>query len=41
MSNVRWVVMAFDKKTERLIQEIELTGLRTEAVMKFFGNRPK
>jgi hypothetical protein len=37
MTKVRWVAMGFDKKTERLVHEIELVGLRTHAVMKILG----
>ena len=36
MTNVRWVAMGFDKKTERMIQEVELNGLTTEDVRQLF-----
>ena len=36
MTDVRWVAMSFDKKTERLLEEIELDGLTTETVRQLF-----
>lgn len=37
MTNVRWVAMAFDKKTELLIKEVELHGLPTATVLELYG----
>lgn len=35
--DVRWIAMAFDKKTERLVKEIELYGLSTKTVLDLYG----
>jgi hypothetical protein len=37
MTDVRWVAMGFDKRTQRLLEEVELDGLTTETVRQLFN----
>jgi hypothetical protein len=34
---VRWVALGFDKKTQRLLQELELNGLTTDVVRRLLN----